>query len=132
MQARQSGLRTAQEGTASSFGARGWGYFPSVGWLGRDYAGFIREAVRSADRDRRNGMFENQLFLIVGFQHNRVLIERANTSGQLHSAHQINRDAAAFLASGIEEGVLNVLPRRLTLHADLLYYLTVLNKPYGF
>jgi hypothetical protein len=69
MQARQSGLRTAQEGTASSFGARGWSDFASVGSLACDYPGFIREAVRSADRDRRNGMFENQLFLIVGFQH---------------------------------------------------------------
>jgi hypothetical protein len=54
-------------------------------------------------------VLENQLFLIVGFQHHGVLIERADTACQLDSAQQVDGDVSPLFAGGVEEGILDVL-----------------------
>ena len=36
-------------------------------------------------------MLENQLFLVVGFQYQRVLVEALDASRELHSTHQVDR-----------------------------------------
>jgi hypothetical protein len=72
--------------------------------------------------DRRNSVLENQLLLIVGFEHDGVFVERTNASGQLDPAQQVNGDIQSFFAGGVEEGILDVL-RRLVFRADLLSFL---------
>src|SRR3954468_17297166 len=68
---------------------------------------------------RRNRVFEDQLLLAVVLEKNRVLVERADPSGQLHAADQINGDRGLVLADRIQKSILNVLCR-LTVHgADL-------------
>ena len=56
-------------------------------------------------------MFENQLLLIVGLQHERVFVETLDASGKLDSAHQINRDDAFFFARVVQKRILNILRR---------------------
>ena len=68
--------------------------------------------VRSArDHHRRDGVFENQLLLIVGFQHDRILIERPDPPRELHSAEQIDRDNGFVFARSVEKRILNILCR---------------------
>jgi hypothetical protein len=67
-------------------------------------------------------VLEDQLLLIVGFEHNRIFIERTDAPRQLDAAQEVNGDIQFFLAGGVEEGILNVL-RRLAFHADLLSFL---------
>src|SRR4051812_6453769 len=69
--------------------------------------------------DCRDRMLEDELLLIVGLQHNRVFVERADAAAELYSAHQVDSDGRLIFSSSIEEGVLNIL-RRLGFHcADL-------------
>src|SRR5947207_6998358 len=66
---------------------------------------------RPAHGHRGDGVLEDQLLLVVGLEHDRIFVERANTARQLHAAEQINGDARPLLASRIEEGILNILRR---------------------
>src|SRR5216683_4594512 len=61
-------------------------------------------------------MLEDELLLVAGFQYHRVLIERSDTSRQLHAADQIDRNIVPFLSCRVEEGILNVLLCRLGFH----------------
>src|SRR5260221_3382670 len=60
-----------------------------------------RRAVGMVALERHDGgdrMLENQLLLIVGFEHQGVLVETLDASGKLDSAQQVNRDNTFFLA----------------------------------
>ena len=48
-------------------------------------------------------MFEDELFLRVGFQHDRVFIERAHTAGYLQAVQQMHRDMLPGREGYIEE-----------------------------
>src|SRR5260370_5004514 len=66
--------------------------------------------------DSRNRMLKDELLLVAGFEDHRVLVERSDTPGQLHAADQIDRNIVPFLSCRVEEGILNVLLRRLGFH----------------
>ena len=40
--------------------------------------------------DRRDGVLENQLLLVISLEHKRVFIKALNTAGKLDATHQIN------------------------------------------
>src|SRR6266853_3352588 len=61
-------------------------------------------------------MLEDELLLVAGFEDHRVLVERSDTTRQLHAADQIDRNIVPLLACRVEEGILNVLLRRLGFH----------------
>src|SRR5580658_887246 len=83
----------------------------------------IRVAVRAASDDHsRNRMLEDELLLVAGFQHHRVLVERSDTAGQLHPADQIDRNVVPFLSCRVEEGILNVLLCRLGFHLPISFF----------
>src|ERR1700674_514952 len=68
-------------------------------------------------------MLEDELLLIAGFEDHRVLIERSDTTRQLHAADQIDRNIVPFLSRRVEEGILNVLLRRLGFHLPISFFL---------
>src|SRR5258708_30599015 len=74
------------------------------------------------DDHRGNRMLEDELLLVAGFEDHRVLVERSDTARQLHPADQIDRDIVPFLACRVEEGILNVLLRRLGFHLPISFY----------
>ena len=57
----------------------------------------------------RNRVFEDQLFLIAGFEHERVFVEASNAAGEFHAAQQINRNGTFFFARIVEKAVLYIL-----------------------
>ena len=59
----------------------------------------------------RNSMLENQLFLIVGFEHERILIEALDTAGEFHAAQEIDSNHTFFFARIVQKTVLYVLRR---------------------
>src|ERR1700728_4578283 len=63
-------------------------------------------------------MLEDQLLLAVVLQQHRILVKRADLSGQLDAADQVDRDGSFVLADRVQEGVLNVLCR-LVLHVPI-------------
>ena len=65
----------------------------------------------SAHHHGRDGMFKDELFLVVRFQHEGVFVEALNAPGQLDAAHQIDREHDLVLACIIQETVLYVLRR---------------------
>jgi hypothetical protein len=69
-------------------------------------------------------MLKDELLLVAGFEDHGVFIERSDTAGQLHSANQINRYVVPFLSRCIEEGILNVLLRRLGFHLPISFFLS--------
>src|ERR1700686_1115241 len=68
-------------------------------------------------------MLEYELLLVAGFEDHRVLIERSDTTRQLHAADQIDRNIVPFLSRRVEEGILNVLLRRLGFHLPISFFL---------
>jgi hypothetical protein len=60
-------------------------------------------------------MLENELFLIVAFEHDGIFVERPDLAGEFHSAKEVNRDGRLILARRIQERILDVL-RRLCVH----------------
>src|SRR5882672_3340496 len=66
-------------------------------------------------------MFKEELFLVTGFQNDGILVERPDAPGQLHAADQINGYVMPLLAGGIEEGILNILLRRLGFHLPISF-----------
>jgi hypothetical protein len=72
--------------------------------------------MRSFLRDhRRDGVLEDQLLLIVGFEHQGIFVKTFDSSGQLDAAHQVNGQDDFILASVVQKAVLDIL-RRLGLH----------------
>src|ERR1700686_4095615 len=68
-------------------------------------------------------MLEDELLLVAGFEDHRVLVERSDTSGQLHTADQIDRNIVPFLLCRVEEGILDVLLCRLGFHLPISFFL---------
>src|ERR1700746_3897407 len=73
--------------------------------------------------DSRNRVLEDELLLVAGFEDDRVLVERSDTTRQLHAADQIDRNIVPFLSCRVEEGILNVLLRRLGFHLPISFFL---------
>jgi hypothetical protein len=69
---------------------------------------------------RRNGMLENQLFLIICFKHKRILVKALDPSGELDATQQVDRDHSFFFARIIEEAVLYVLRWFIHLYSQAL------------
>src|ERR1035437_3864763 len=67
-------------------------------------------------------MLEDELLLVAGFQYHRILVERSDAACQLHAADQINRNIVPFLSCCVEEGILNVLLRRLGFHLPISFF----------
>ena len=53
---------------------------------------------RLRDHHRGDGVLKNKLLLIVGLQHDRILIETLDTAGKLYAAHQIDGQESLILA----------------------------------
>ena len=73
-----------------------------------------RLAVRVAGLHRnhsRNSVFKDKLFLVVGFQDQRVLIEALDASRKFDAAHEINSEDNFVLARIVEKAVLYILRR---------------------
>src|ERR1700679_4000688 len=64
-------------------------------------------------------MFEDKLLLIAGFENDRVLVERTDAACQFYSTDEIDRDIVPLLSCRVEEGILNVLLRRLGIHLPI-------------
>ncbi len=54
-------------------------------------------------------MFEYQLILVVGLEHQGVLIKALDAARELHSTQEVDSDQALLFARIIEKTVLNVL-----------------------
>lgn len=54
-------------------------------------------------------MFEDQLFQIPRFQHERKLVETANLASQFDAAHQVNRHVYAVFTKVVQKRILNIL-----------------------
>jgi hypothetical protein len=67
--------------------------------------------------DRRNGVLEDQLLLVICFEHEGVLVKALDPARELDSAQQIDRDDPLFLARVVQKPILYVL-RRL-IHKNL-------------
>ena len=65
----------------------------------------------AANAGRGNGMLEDQLFESAGFQDDRILVERAHTSGKLGPVHQLHSDVLIALAGSVEKRLLNAADR---------------------
>ncbi len=61
------------------------------------------------DGNGGNGVFEDELFLLAGFQNDRILVEATDTASQFDAADKINRYQRTLAAHLIEKGVLEVL-----------------------
>jgi len=72
-----------------------------------------RSAPGARQHHGSDGMLENQLFLAVALQDQRILIKTANTSGKFDATQKIHRDDEFFLAYSIQESVLDILRRLL-------------------
>src|ERR1700675_4163596 len=68
-------------------------------------------------------MLEDELLLVAGFEDHRVLVERSDTTRQLHAADQIDRNIVPFLSCRVEEGILDVLLCRLGFHLPISFFL---------
>ena len=66
-------------------------------WLGR--------------HDRRDGVLEDELHLMIGFKDNAVLVETLHSTRQLDPTRQVDRDRYPLSAGVVEETVLEVLIR---------------------
>lgn len=54
-------------------------------------------------------MFEDQLILVVGLEHQGVFIKALDTARELHATQKVDSDEALLFASIIEKTILNVL-----------------------
>ncbi len=43
------------------------------------------------DRNSGNGVFEDELFLLAGFQNDRILVEATDAAGQFDATNEVNR-----------------------------------------
>ena len=67
-------------------------------------------------------MLKDELFLVVGLQHHRILVERPNPARQLDPADQVNGDGGFLFAGGVQKRILDVL-RRLVIHLPISFIL---------
>src|SRR5258708_5648118 len=58
-----------------------------------------------------DGVLENQLLLVIGFEDQRVLIEALDAARKLYAAEQIQRNSSFVLARIVEKAVLDILRR---------------------
>jgi hypothetical protein len=66
-------------------------------------------------------MLEDQLLLIAGFKHDRVLVERTDPARELYTANEVNGDVVPLFSSRVKERILNVLLRRLGFHLPISF-----------
>jgi len=68
-------------------------------------------AARAAAHDGNggDGVFEDELFLLSGFQNNRILVEATDAARQFDAADEVNRYQRTLAAHLIEKGVLKIL-----------------------
>src|SRR5581483_2746281 len=67
-------------------------------------------------RDRRDGVLEDELLLRACLQNHRILVEALDPPRQFDSAHQVDGDVAAFFAGTIEKAVLDCVLLRWFFH----------------
>ena len=65
---------------------------------------------------RRDGVFEDQLFLIVCFENDGVFIESFDLPDQFDPADEKNRDGQFFPPDRVEVDILDILGRCFVLH----------------
>lgn len=58
---------------------------------------------RSCHDNSGDGVLEDQLFLIVGFEHDGVLIERPDTPSQFNATEKVDRNNGLIFPRGVEE-----------------------------
>src|SRR5664280_47989 len=58
---------------------------------------------RSRQHHGRYRMLEDQLFLVVGIQHDGILVEGTNTASQLHPTQEVNRDNRFVFPGRVEK-----------------------------
>jgi hypothetical protein len=63
-------------------------------------------------------VLENQLFLIIGFEHQGVFVEAFDAACEFYPAQKVNRDNAFFFARIVQKAVLYVL--RWFIHRRIL------------
>lgn len=95
---------------------RGGGRAGDVRRGNRSDVGLVRGDA-SGD-DGRDGVLEDQLVLIVGFEHEGIFIETFDPTGEFDAAEKVNCNEALFFASVIEKAVLDVLG--LFFHLNLI------------
>ena len=59
--------------------------------------------------NRRNGVFENELFLRAGFEQDRKLIETPDAPGEFGAVQKIDHHRRFLATYSVEKGVLNIL-----------------------
>src|SRR4051812_18997672 len=67
-------------------------------------------------RDRRDGVLEDELFLRPCLQNHRILVEALDPPCQFDSAHQVDGDVAAFFSGTVEKAVLDCVLLRWFFH----------------
>ncbi len=83
-------------------------------------------AVRGPRRDHgRDGVFEDELFLVIRLKYDAVFVEPLHTSREFDSAGQVDVDRRPLFPSGVEEGVLQVLARHCDTPGGLTAQITV-------
>ena len=58
-----------------------------------------------------DGVLEDQLFLVISLQDERVLVETLNAAGKFHAAEQVKRNDSLIFARIVQKAVLNILRR---------------------
>ena len=59
--------------------------------------------------DGGNGVFENQLLLVTGFEYDAVLVEATHSSGQLDTAGEKDRNRQPLAPGFVQERILYVV-----------------------
>src|SRR5437016_7488549 len=68
-----------------------------------------RRRLGPRQNDGRDSVLEDELLLVGGFKHHRVLVKASDATGQLRAAGQINCDQGPFPTRGVQKSVLNIL-----------------------
>src|SRR6266567_7969458 len=75
----------------------------------RDRGGARRRRIGPRQNDGRDSVLEDELLLVGGFKHHRVLVKASDATGQLRAAGQVNCDQGPFPTRGVQKSVLNIL-----------------------
>src|SRR5262245_36486433 len=90
--------------------------FPRLGCSWSGLRRWRRRHLLLGGGHRGDGMFKNQLLLIVRLEYHRVLVKSFDPSDQFHTADQEYGDRKLFPANSVEIDVLDVLSRCLVFH----------------